>query len=104
MASSRWVRGHAERNALFYVLLEEADSGIRLEEGYWTPSVTIVIRAGFRAKRPIPGVLDMEHFDAIFVRVDEAEIVPPCSTQCLAVGVCFRPKSIPATFVGESNN
>jgi hypothetical protein len=25
----------------------------------------------------MPGVLDMEHFDAIFVRVDEAEISPP---------------------------
>jgi len=24
----------------------------------------------------MPGVLDMEHFDAIFVRVDEAEIPP----------------------------
>ena len=26
----------------------------------------------------VPGVLDMEHFDAIFVPVDEAEIIPPC--------------------------
>jgi hypothetical protein len=51
-----------------------------------------------------PRVLDMKHIDAIFVRVDEAEIIPPCSTQCLAVGVFFRPRSIPATFVGESNN
>jgi hypothetical protein len=46
-------------------------------------------RSGFRAKQPIPGVLDMKHFDANFVRVDEAEIIPPCSTQCLAVGVCL---------------
>jgi len=42
-----------------------------------------------RAKKAIPGILDTEHFDAIFVRVDEAEIIPPCSTQCLAVGVCL---------------
>jgi hypothetical protein len=43
----------------------------------------------FRAKKLVPGVLDTEHFDAIFVRVDEAEIIPPCSAQCLAVGVCL---------------
>jgi hypothetical protein len=52
----------------------------------------------------VPGILDMVYFDASFVAVDEAEISPPSFTQYLAVGVCFRPKSIPATFARESNN
>jgi hypothetical protein len=44
-------------------------------------SVTIANRAEILPrKQPVPGVLDMEHFDAIFERVDEAEIIPPCST------------------------
>ncbi len=58
----------------------------------------------FRVKQPGWRFLDTKHFDASFVRVDEAEIIPPCSTWCLAVSVCFRPKSIPAMFVGESTN
>ena len=37
-------------------------------------------RARFRAKQPVPGILDMEYFDASFLPVDEAEISPPSFT------------------------
>jgi hypothetical protein len=54
------------------------------------------------SEKPIPGVLDMEQFDAIFVRVDEAN--PPLLDAVLGIWRLFLIQIIPATFVGESNN
>jgi hypothetical protein len=44
----------------------------------------------------------MEQFDAIFVRVDEAN--PPLLDAVLGIWRLFLIQIIPATFVGESNN